>query len=51
VIIVDMRSSKVVASFAAAFGCALAIGVDFDLLLAQRATIRRGRLGPVKFGA
>jgi len=51
VIIDDMRSSGVAARFAAAPGCALAIDVDFDLSLVQRATIRRGRLGPVKFGA
>jgi hypothetical protein len=51
VIIADTRSSMVAAKSAAAVGCALTIDVDLDLLPAQRATIRRGRLGPVKFGA
>jgi hypothetical protein len=53
VIIADTRSSMVAANVAATIGCAFDFGidVDFDFLLAQRATIRRGRLGPVKFGA
>jgi hypothetical protein len=51
VIIAGTRSSKVAAHAAAAFGYAFDVDVDFDLLLAQRATIRRGRPGPVKFGA
>jgi hypothetical protein len=43
----------VVANVAATIACAFDVDVDldFDFLLAQRATIRRGRLGPVKFGA
>jgi hypothetical protein len=49
VIIADTRSSMVAANSAAAVVCAF--DVDCDFLLAQRATIRRGRLGPVKFGA
>jgi len=53
VIIADTRSSMVAANVAATIGCAFDFDVDFDLnfLLALRATIRRGRLGPVKFGA
>jgi hypothetical protein len=55
VIIADTRSSMVAADSAAAVVCAfdvdVDVDVDFDFLLAQRATIRRGRLGPVKFGA
>jgi hypothetical protein len=51
VIIADTRSSMVAAGSAAAVGCAFDFDVDFDFLPAQRATIRRGRLGLVKFGA
>jgi hypothetical protein len=51
VIIADMRSSMAVADSAAAVGCAFDLDLDFDFLLAQRAIIRRSRLGPVKFGA
>jgi hypothetical protein len=47
VIIADMRSSMAAEKFSAAVGCVL----DFDILPAQRAAIRRGRLGSVKFGA
>jgi hypothetical protein len=51
VIIADTRSSMVAADVAATIGCAFDFDVDFDFLLAQRATIRRDRLGPVKCGA
>jgi hypothetical protein len=49
VIIVDMRSSMVAENFSAAVGCAF--DFDLDLLLAQRATVKRGRFDPVKCGA
>jgi len=53
VIIADTRSSMVAADSAAAVACAfeLDVDVDFDFLLAQRATIGRGRIDPVKCGA
>jgi hypothetical protein len=47
VIIADTRSSVVAADSAAAIVCAFDVDLDFDFLLAQRATIRRGRLGLV----
>jgi hypothetical protein len=49
VIIDDMRGSMAAAVAAAAVGCAFDVDVAF--LLAKRAPIWRGRLGPVKFGA
>jgi len=48
-----MRSPAVVVNGTTAAGCAFDFDVDVDLDLkpAQRATIRRGRLGSVNFGA
>ena len=57
-IAVHSAKPMVVAKFAAAIGWAFDFGhrdfdvvVDFDLGLAERAMIGRGRLDPVKFGA
>ena len=49
----DMRSPTVVVDGTTAAGCAFdfEFDVDLDLKPAQRATIRRGRLGFVNFGA
>jgi hypothetical protein len=49
VTIADTRSSTAAENFSAVFGCAF--DFDFDFLLAQRATIGRGRIDPVKCGA
>jgi len=46
-----MRSSMVVAVAAATIGCAFDLHLDMDFVPARRATIRRGRVGLVKFGA
>jgi hypothetical protein len=47
VIIADMRRSKDVAKFAAAFGCAF----DIDLFASAASAFGRGRIGPVGYGA
>jgi len=49
----DMRGPAVVVNGTTAAGCAsdFDVDVDLDLKPAQRATIRRGRLDPVNFGA
>jgi hypothetical protein len=48
-----MRGPAVVVNGTTAAGCAsdFDVDVDLDLKPAQRATIRRGRLDPVNFGA